>query len=206
MEGYTKLGFCGGGGGTNPACCRYGYGFVQGAEAAAAAKGVDVEINYSWQYGASFSASPELQTMCNGWYENGTEIIFACGGSMFASVTAAAGENNGKVVGVDVDQSFESDTVVTSALKDLSGATKWAIDKYYAGEWDDIGDVPNNLGVETNAVGIPTETWQFKNYTVEEYQQAYQDVLDGKLVIDNTVLEGDAIASQPFEHVTINYV
>ena len=22
-EGYTKLGFCGGGGGTNPACCRY---------------------------------------------------------------------------------------------------------------------------------------------------------------------------------------
>ena len=34
-DGYTKLGFAGGGGGTNPACCRYGYGFVQGAEAAA---------------------------------------------------------------------------------------------------------------------------------------------------------------------------
>ena len=29
MEGYTKLGFCGGGGGTNDACCRYGYGYVQ---------------------------------------------------------------------------------------------------------------------------------------------------------------------------------
>ena len=66
--------------------------------------------------------------------------------------------------------------------------------------------MPNNLGVETNAVGIPTATWQFKNYTVEEYQQAYKDVLEGKLVIDNTVLEGDAITGQPFEHVTINYV
>ncbi|MFQ9131941.1 MAG: BMP family ABC transporter substrate-binding protein, partial [Oscillospiraceae bacterium] len=33
-EGYTKLGFSGGGGGNNPACCRYGYGFVQGADAA----------------------------------------------------------------------------------------------------------------------------------------------------------------------------
>ena len=49
MEGYTKLGFCGGGGGTNPACVRFGYGFVQGADAAAAAKGVQVEVNYSWQ-------------------------------------------------------------------------------------------------------------------------------------------------------------
>ena len=42
-EGYTKLGFTGGGGGDNPACCRYGYGFVQGASAAAAEMGVKVE-------------------------------------------------------------------------------------------------------------------------------------------------------------------
>ena len=42
MEGFTKLGFCGGGGGTNDACCRYGYGYVQGAEAAAEALGTDV--------------------------------------------------------------------------------------------------------------------------------------------------------------------
>ena len=29
-EGYTKLGFSGGGGGENPACCRFGYGFEIG--------------------------------------------------------------------------------------------------------------------------------------------------------------------------------
>ena len=90
-EGFTKLGFTGGGGGTNPACCRYGYGFVQGADAAAKELGVKVDMNYSWQYGASFAASPELQTMVSGWYEAGTEVVFACGGSMFASVAAAAG-------------------------------------------------------------------------------------------------------------------
>ena len=101
MDGFTKLGFCGGGGGTNPACCRYGYGFAQGAEAAAAELGVEVELKYSWQYGASFSASPELQTMAKGWYETGTEIIFSCGGSMFASIAAAAAENDGYVVGVE---------------------------------------------------------------------------------------------------------
>ena len=108
MEGYTKLGFVGGGGGTNPACQRFGYGFAQGAEAAAAKKGVKVELNYSWLYGASFSASPELQTMATGWYQNGTEVIFCCGGSMFQSVVAAASAEDGKVIGVDGDQSYES--------------------------------------------------------------------------------------------------
>ena len=81
---------------------------MQGADAAAKELNEKVEINYSWQYGASFSASPELQTMAAGWYQAGTEVIFACGGSMFASVAAAAGAEEGKVVGVDVDQSGES--------------------------------------------------------------------------------------------------
>ena len=83
MEGYTKLGFCGGGGGTNPACIRYGWGFAQGANDAAKEMDKTVDLNYSWEYGASFQASPELQTMVSGWYSNGTEIVFACGGSMF---------------------------------------------------------------------------------------------------------------------------
>ena len=116
MEGYTKLGFTGGGGGTNPACQRFGYGCVQGAEAAAAAKGVKVEVNYSWLYGSTFSASPELQTMATGWYANGTEVIFACGGSMFQSVASAASAEDGKVVGVDVDTSGDYPAVITSAM------------------------------------------------------------------------------------------
>ena len=77
MEGYTKLGFAGGGGGTNDACCRYGYGYVQGAEAAAAEKNVKVEMNYTWKYGESFQPSAELQTLASGWYKNGTEVIFS---------------------------------------------------------------------------------------------------------------------------------
>ena len=206
MDGFTKLGFCGGGGGTNPACCRYGYGFAQGAEAAAAELGVEVELKYSWQYGASFSASPELQTMAKGWYETGTEIIFACGGSMFASITAAAAENDGFVVGVDVDQSFESDTVVTSALKGLSNATKWAITKCYDGSFADIGGVATSLGANDDAVGLPTETWSFENYTVEQYEAALEAVKAGELVIDDQAPTEGGIADVEFAHVVIDYV
>ncbi len=203
-EGYTSLGFSGGGGGTNSACCRYGYGFLQGAEAAAEALGVDVTINYSWLYGSNFLASPELQTMISGWYENGVEIVFACGGSMFDSIVAAAAENDGAVIGVDVDQSYESDTVVTSAMKGLSAATSWAIGKYFDGEWDDIGGNSTSLGVNDDAVGLPTDTWSLENFSVEEYEELLAALKDGSLVVDADYPE--SVADLTFDHVTINYI
>ena len=184
-EGYTKLGFTGGGGGTTPACCRYGYGFVQGASAAAKELNTKVEMNYSWLYGASFQASPELQTMANGWYTNGTECIFACGGSMFASVAAAAAANDGKVVGVDVDQSFESDTVITSAMKGLAASVQWACAKVYDGSFAAMGGTCATLGAKDNAVGLPTATWSLTKWSVDEYNAMLKDMADGKLVVDN---------------------
>ena len=202
MDGYTKLGFCGGGGGTNPACCRYGYGFVQGANAAAAEKDVQVEVNYSWQYGASFSASPELQTMATGWYEAGTEVIFACGGSMFQSIASAASASDGAVIGVDVDQSTESDTVITSAMKGLSDAVQWALAKAYDGSFAEIGGVSTSLGVEQNAVGLPTGTWGLETFTVEEYEALYQKIADGTLVVDADFNN----LEQEYSNLTLNII
>ena len=208
MDGFTKLGFSGGGGGTNPACCRFGYGFAQGANAAAAELGITVDLKYSWQYGSSFSASPELQTMIKGWYETGTEIVFACGGSMFQSIAAAAAENDGYVVGVDVDQSAESDTVVTSAMKGLSNATQWAIGKFYDGSFADIGGVATSLGAAEDAVGLPTDegSWRFETFTVEQYQTELEAIKSGELAIDDSVLEGGAVAEAGLENVTIDYI
>ena len=184
-EGYTKLGFTGGGGGTNPACCRYGYGFVQGADAAAKELNEKVEMNYSWQYGATFSASPELQTMAAGWYQAGTEVIFACGGSMFASVVAAAGAEEGKVIGVDVDQSSQSDTVVTSAMKGLADSVQWALEKVYGDTFSEIGGQVTSLGVEEGAVGLPTDTWSLANFSVEDYNALYEKVKNGEVKVDD---------------------
>ena len=205
-DGFTKLGFAGGGGGTNPACCRFGYGFAQGANAAAKEMGISVELKYSWQYGASFSASPELQTMIKGWYETGTEIVFACGGSMFSSIVAAAAENEGYVVGVDVDQSSESETVITSAMKGLSSATQWAIGKFYDGKWDEIGGIAQSLGAEEDAVGLPTENWLFETYTVEEYNELLAAIKSGEVVVDGTIVTDDQISSVEFENLTVDYV
>ena len=201
-EGYTKLGFTGGGGGNNPACCRYGYGYVQGASAAAKELNVKVEMNYSWLYGGSFQASPELQTMASGWYENGTEVIFSCGGSMFASVAAAAAANDGKVIGVDVDQSFESDTVITSALKGIGEAAYLALTAAYDGTWaENYGNQCVTMGAAQGAVGLPVDTWSLENWSVEEYEDMFQKIVSGEIAIDN---DFSNLAST--EHVALNIV
>ena len=183
MEGYTMLGFSGGGGGTNPACIRYGYGFAQGANDAAKEKGETIEMRYSWEYGASFSASDDLQAMLAGWYNAGTEAIFMCGGPMFNSGTAAADAADGAIIGVDVDQSFLSDTVITSAMKDLAGSVINAIGEYY-----DAGAVKGEdkvLGAAEDMVGIPTDTWSLQNWTVDDYNALFEKVKSGEVEIDN---------------------
>lgn len=206
MDGYTKLGFCGGGGGTNAACDRYGYGFVQGADAAAAELGVQVEMNYSWLYGSSFQASNELQTMAAGWYTNGTEVIFACGGSMFQSIAAAASAEDAAVIGVDVDQSFESPTVITSAMKGIGEAAQQALK---AAETEDswnafIGDgnTAITLGAAEGAVGLPTATWSLEGWTVADYEAKLADIVSGKVVVDDADVPEPASTA----NVTMNIV
>ena len=211
-EGYTQLGFSGGGGGTNPACCRYGYGFLQGASAAAAEAGVDVNVKYSWQYGANFTASPDLQTMINGWYTTGTEVVFACGGSMFESISSAASANDGLVVGVDVDQSGDSDTVITSAMKGIAQAAEVALTHFYEGTWDEIGGATTTLGATDDAVGLPTETWSLTNYTVEEYEAQLAAMKDGSLVVeadypvDDTDMDDAASLNGVLPNITIEVI
>ena len=203
MDGYTKLGFSGGGGGTNPACMRYGYGYIQGANDAAAKLGKTVEIKFTWAYGASFSASPELQTLISGWYETGTEVVFSCGGSIFSSITAAASANDGAVIGVDVDQSFESETVITSALKGLTEGTYQMLAKAFDGTWEG-GAV--SLGAAEDAVGLPVETWSLEGFTVEDYEAMKAAIVAGEIVIDDAAAEGDPNAKGPWTNVVVDYI
>lgn len=204
-DGYTKLGFAGGGGGTNPACNRFGYGYLQGANAAAKESNITVSVNYSWLYGAGFSASQELQGMLNGWYVNGTQVVFACGGSMCLSAFAAASANNGKVIGVDVDQAAESNTVITSAMKGLREGTMFALDKFYSGKWSEVADVESNLGANQDSIGLPIEesSWRFNKFTVAEYEKVFNALKDGSVVV-SAITEGHE--TKTYSNLNVNFV
>lgn len=206
-DGSTKLGFLGGM--AVPAVVRYGYGFVQGANDAAAELGVKIDMKY--HYTGGFAATPEAQAMAAGWYNSGTQVIFACGGAVGNSAMAAAEANNGKVIGVDVDQSGESTTVISSAMKGLKESVAQMLDAYKAGSFP--GGENLVLGAAEHALGLPMETSKW-----EKFSQADYDTLYGKLADASVAPKKDADAegkaysetSDPSslgcENVTVDFV
>ena len=183
-DGYKKLGFLGGM--AVPAVIRYGYGFVQGAEAAANETGAtDVSINY-W-YSGDFKATDEVKTKMDSWYSAGTEVVFACGGPVCQSCDAAAQANGGKMIGVDVDQSGQFDTVVTSAMKALANSVNLALTDSMNNGWkftEAYAGKETVLGAAEDCVGLPMETSKFTKFTQEQYDTLYKSIVDGSLVID----------------------
>ena len=183
-DGYTKLGFLGGM--AVPAVIRYGYGFIQGADAAAQELNVAIEINYT--YGGQFFGSPEITAKMEGWYQAGTEVVFACGGGIYTSALEAAEKNNGKVIGVDVDQSYVSELIITSAMKQLKNVTMTVLDALNTGNWATYGAKVSNFSLaEGEYVGLPTAetSWRLNTFTVAEYETVKTAVKDGTIAVSN---------------------
>jgi len=180
MDGYRNLGFMGGM--EAGAVMRYGYGFVTGAEYAAKELGLkkgDVTIRYN--YTGSYESTPEALTQASAWYNGGTEIIFACGGSMGNSVMKA-GETAGKaVIGVDVDQSGESSSVVISAMKNISGSVELMAGKYIEGTFLSGQNVI--LTAAEDAVGLSMESSKLKNFTQEQYDEIFEKLAKKEITL-----------------------
>ena len=184
--GYTELGFLGGD--TVPAVVRYGYGFVQGAEAAAAELDIDnVHINY-W-YSGSFNTNDEITTKVDNWYVSGTEVIFVCGGSIYLSSIASAEANECKVIGVDVDQSADSECIITSAMKDLSHSVQLALTDAADNNWtwpETYAGTCQYLGAAENGIGLPMESTTIEGFTQEDYDALYAALADGSITVDDS--------------------
>lgn len=206
MDGHTNLGFMGGM--AVPAVVRYGFGYVQGANDAANELGVEVKMNYF--YTGGFEAAPEWQTMASGWYNDGTTVIFGCGGSVGNSVFAAAEATSNKAIGVDVDQAAESETIITSAMKGLRESVNLILTQFYADEFP--GGQMQVLGAAEDAVGLPMATSRFETFSQEDYDVVYDKIATGEITIlgntDVTVADSVSPADLPsgYDKVTINYI
>ena len=201
-DGYKELGFLGGM--AVPAVIRYGYGFVQGADAAAKELGV-TDINIKYWYSGGFAATDEVKNKMDGWYSEGTEVVFACGGPVCQNCDAAAQANGGKMIGVDVDQSGQFDTVITSATKGLAESVNTALTDALNNGWkftDTYAGKQTVLGAAENCVGLPMSTSKFTKFTQEQYDAMYAAIVDGSLVIDDSF---DADVHPAVTNVTVDY-
>ena len=204
--GYTHLGFLGGM--AVPAVVRYGYGFIQGADAAAADDGVDVTVEYA--YGNQFYGDADITAYMDNWYQTlGVEAVFACGGGIYSSAAEAAAKVGGKVIGVDVDQvgiidgGYGEGMTVTSAMKGLAPTVHHVLSELAAGNWAAYGGKVDNLGLvsgddpEANFVQIPMESTQWADgFTQDDYKALVKDMFDGKITVSNDIsVEPDSLAS-----------
>ena len=210
--GYKNLGFLGGM--AVPAVVRYGYGFVQGVDAAAAElKLTDVKVNYV--YGGQFFGDADITAKMDTWYAGGTQVVFACGGGIYTSAVDAAKKVEGaKVIGVDVDQagvianyaagegadqatidSYKALTV-TSAMKGLYPATYDTLtDVIINGNWANYAGKIATLGLVSaddpalNYVQIPMESTQWADgaFTQDDYKALVKAMFDGTLTVSNDI-------------------
>ena len=194
--GYKNLGFLGGM--SVPAVVRYGYGFVQGVDAAAADLGLtDVKLNYI--YGGQFFGDADITAVMDTWYQGGTEVVFACGGGIYTSAAEAAKKVGGKVIGVDVDQKgiidgdYGDGMTVTSAMKGLYPTTINALtDIIVGGKWADYAGKIETLGLVSgddpaaNYVQL-AETTQFADgkFSKDDYAALVKGMFDGTITVSN---------------------
>lgn len=190
-EGFTKLGFLGGM--AVPAVIRYGYGFVQGADAAAAEMGIAEEITINYWYCGHFGDGDNdaVKIKMGAWYSEGVEVIFSCGGGIYVPCLAAANEAGAKVIGVDVDQSAEGEAIVTSAMKGLRASTALTLTALMNNNWEWPAEYAGKtavLGADVNAVGLPTAdgSWRLENFTVADYEVLFGKLASGEIVVDNS--------------------
>ncbi len=202
VEGYHKLGFMGGI--AVPAVVRFGYGFVQGADAAAKELGfAKGEVSVKYTYVGNFDASPENNAKAAAWYNEGVQCIFACGGGVGNSVMKAAETAGAVVIGVDVDQSVESATVITSAMKNLGDSVYNAVSDYYAGTF--VGGKSVTLDAKVDGIQLPMATSKFKTFDKSQYDKLYAGLKDGTIKVLGDTAAKDA-SELPTEVVTVDSV
>jgi len=200
-DGHTSLGFMGGI--ALPSVINFGYGFVQGALDAAEEMGVQIDIKY--KYMGTFSASPDIKAEAAAWFNDGTEVIFSCGGAICNSIFAAAEEVGALAIGVDSDQKNDSTSVITSALK---GVHKAVYDALYAYHEDRFPSGSVVLDASEDYIGLSDDFSRFTNFTKEDYDAIFAEVKAGRIEIrghtdvnaagDPTIFENDSMSIQYF--------
>ena len=179
MDGMRTLGFEGGM--AVPAVVAFGYGYLQGIEAAAQELALeDGSVKVFYHYTGDFAETDANKATAKAMIQSGAELIFGCGGSVGKSVFAAAAEGGIKTIGVDVNQKADSDTVITSAMKGLGVSVQAVLTSIYDGSFDSTyAGKTTYFTAANNGVGLPDDYERFTSFTKEQYDAAFAKLADG---------------------------
>lgn len=211
MDGMTKLGFMGGM--AVPAVQAFGYGYLQGAEDAAKELGLgDGAIQATYHYTGNFEENDTNKATAKTMYQEGTEVIFACGGAVGKSVMSAASEAGAKVIGVDVDQRYDSETVITSATKGLAASVISVLESIYkTNSWDTYAAKTTYFNAANDGVGLPTTVIgddkadafdRFQTFNKDAYEAVFAQLENGSVTPIREISVADPSGNATAEELT----
>ncbi len=195
---------------------RYGYGFVQGADAAAIELDTQREIAVEFAYANTTAADPAVTAYMDDMFQNrGVELCFVCGGDIAAAVCEAAQKTPSvKVIGADADMAQKLDAsygeglTATSAVKNYAATVQTLLSdiiernmwRSYSGRTV-TGGIISGEDLAANYVGLAPSTV----YADGKFSEAdYAALVAGLYAGDYTV--SDDTMNPPKVAIAVNYL
>lgn len=173
---------------------RLGYGFIQGVNAAGDELGNIGDLHMNYAYVDKTKGDANLTYSLDTWFQDGTQVVFTFGNTVYTSVGEAAVKADGKLVGALVDQSAELDEAygegitVSSALKNVPLAALSRLQSVLDGTFE--GGSILDLGIVSK---VPAENYILLSDTTlfndtfkqEDYEALIEAFYNGSITVDD---------------------
>ena len=204
MEGFENIGFMGGM--QSPSVENFGYGYIQGINDAAKERGLEKKsIKLKYMYLGGFEENAEYEYIASSWFAGDTQVIFASAGQAGISVMKAAKKYKDKyVVGVDIDQSSQSNTVITSVVKNSKRAVYDQLKNIYDDKFE--GGKYATYGIDDGYIYLEMGNSRFKKFSKEQYDKLVKEMSEGKIKVKSINSKHlDKKFINDFEYIDMNF-
>jgi basic membrane protein A len=149
------------------------------------AKKVKPDIKLLNEYSQDFVDQAKCKEIALDQIAKGSDVVFQVAGGCGLGALDAAKQKGVWGIGVDADQAFLGDHILTSAVKRVDVAVFKTIEAVQKGE--KVGGSVTTFGLKDDGVGLGTVSSKVPQDVLDQVEQIKQQILDGSLEIPDTL-------------------
>ena len=145
----------------------------------AGAKKADPAITLFHDYSQDWDDQAKCKELALNQIARGSNVIFQVAGGCGLGALNAAGERGKLGIGVDADQSFLGDHILTSAQKGVDAAVFLTIKSIQDGSWTGGGN--STFGLKEEGVGLGKVSPEVPQADLDKVDEIEQQIADGEI-------------------------
>jgi basic membrane protein A len=149
------------------------------------AKKVKPDIKLLNEYSQDFVDQAKCKEIALDQIAKGSDVVFQVAGGCGLGALDAAKQKGVWGIGVDADQAFLGDHILTSAVKRVDVAVFKTIEAVQKGE--KVGGSVTTFGLKDDGVGLGTVSSKVPQDVLDQVEQIKPQILDGSLEIPDTL-------------------